>query len=430
MTTFAENERLCRVGPGTPMGEVMRRYWTPACLSSQLPHPDSDPVSVRLFGQDLVAFRDSNGKIGLLHEYCMHRGVSLLTGRVADGGIRCLYHGWKYCVDGTIAETPNNPDPRFRERQKARAYPVREAGGLVFAYLGPREKEPPFRQFAFMDAQETHRTIFRINQRANYLQLVEQGSDSSHVGVLHSNTARPAWMTENFVKNTDELNPAADLGHDLAPVLEIENTQFGLHYAAFRKADPSGARVGERQVRVYPYVMPTIRFIPAPALMFTVFEVPMDDEHTSTYIVAEGKNALNRAYLAKMLGLDDPKFWSEETFEFTAPKSARFFQDRGRMRDDWSGFPGIAVEDAVMGVSAGPIADRTQEHLIPSDAALVRIRRLLLESAQRVENGGDPIGVHYEDCRPLAAPTQLIKDGARWQDLVPQHRAPGAEAAE
>lgn len=427
MTTQAENDRLCRVGPNTPMGNVMRRYWTPACLSSQLPGPDSDPVSVRLFGQDFIAFRDSNGKVGVLNEYCMHRGVSLLTGRVADGGIRCLYHGWKYCVDGTIAETPNLPDPRFRERQKAPAYPVREAGGIVWTYLGPAEKEPPFRHFAFMDAKESHRTIFRIDQHANYLQLVEQGSDSSHVGVLHSNTARPTWMTGDFTKNPDLLNPAADLGHDLAPSLEIENTEFGMHYAAFRKHPENVA--GKRQVRVYPYVMPTIRFIPSPKTMSTVFEIPMDDEHTSTYIVVEGVEPLNRPYLAKMLGLDDPKFWNEKTFKFTAPKSERFYQDRERMRNDWSGYPGIAIEDAIMAVTAGPIADRTMEHLVPADAAVVRIRRLLLESAQRVEKGGDPIGTDYKDVSALAAPTVEIKDGDRWQDLVPQHVRP-AQAAE
>ena len=116
MVTRAENDRLCRVGPGTPMGAVMRRYWMPVCLSSELPGPDSDPVSVRLYGEDYVAFRDTSGKVGLLHEYCMHRSVSLLTGRVADGGIRCLYHGWKYAVDGTILETPNNPDPNYCTR--------------------------------------------------------------------------------------------------------------------------------------------------------------------------------------------------------------------------------------------------------------------------------------------------------------------------
>ncbi len=430
MVSRAENDRLCQVGPGTPMGAVMRRYWMPVCLSSELPVPDSDPVSIRLYGEDYIAFRDSSGKVGLLHEYCMHRSVSLLTGRVADGGIRCLYHGWKYAVDGTILDTPNNPDPNYCKRHKARAHPVQEAGGMVWAYVGPAEKQPPFRKFAFMDAPAEHRHIFKVVQRANYLQLVEQGSDSSHVGILHSNTARPTWMADTFTRNTDTMNPAAELGFDLAPKLEMENTAFGFHYAAFRKAEPTVSETDVRHVRVYPFVMPTIRFIPAAAIMFTVFEVAMDDENTSTYIVVHGDKPVNQAHLKKILGLDDPNFWNEATGQFTAPRENRYNQDRKRMSDNWSGFPGIAVEDSIMAVSAGPIADRTNEHLIATDAALVRIRRLLLDCADRVERGEDPIGAQFEDCRPLAAPDLVIKNDKPWQDLVPQHRHTGSQAAE
>ena len=419
-----ENMLLCQVGPGTPMGAVMRRYWMPFALSTDLPEADCDPIRVRLFGEDLVAFRDTQGKVGLLDEYCMHRGVSLAVGRVEDGGIRCLYHGWKFGADGTIQETPNHCDARLRARLKAPAYKVREEAGLLWAYLGPADAEPPFRRFAFMDVPEANRTIFRIYQKANYLQLVEQGSDSSHVGVLHSNDARPGWLTQTFTPNPDTLNPAAFAVEDNAPAMEIENTRFGFHYAAFRqegRIDGAIDETRERHVRIYPYLMPTIRFIPAAKVLFTVFEVALDDTNSATFLVIHGDEPANRAHLLKILGLDDPSYWSEEDNHFRADWTNRMGQDRRRMSDSWTGFPGVAFEDAVMGVAAGPICDRTKEHLVTADAAVVRVRRLLQEAAETVANGGAPRGVDYVDCTRLAAPDQMIQPGVHWKQLVPQH---------
>ncbi len=196
MLTREENETLCRVGPGTKMGRVMRRYWHPIAVSEQLPGPDSDPLRISLLGERFVAFRDSSGRVGVLNELCMHRGASLALARVEDNGMRCLYHGWKFGVDGTIQETPNHPDSRFRERLKAPCYPVREEGGIVWTYIGEKKKAPPFRRFSFMDAAPSNRTVIRVNVECNYLQLWEGGADSSHVGVLHSNVARPGWLEQ------------------------------------------------------------------------------------------------------------------------------------------------------------------------------------------------------------------------------------------
>jgi phthalate 4,5-dioxygenase len=422
--TPQENLHLCQVGPGTPMGEVMRRYWMPFALSSDLPEPDCDPIRVRLFGEDLVAFRDTDGKVGLLEEYCMHRGVSLAVGRVEEGGIRCLYHGWKFGVDGTIQETPNHCDPRLRARLKAPAFKVNEEAGLLWAYMGPQDNVPAFRRFAFMDVPESHRTIFRIFQPANYLQLVEQGSDSSHVGILHSNDARPGWLTKTFTPNPDTLNPAAFAVEDNAPAMELEDTTFGFHYAAFRQSDRADGKVDntrEMHVRVYPFLMPTIRFIPAAKVLFTVFEVPLDDTNTATFIVIHGEGPANRSHLRKILGLDDPRYWSEEDNHFRADWTNKLGQDRTKMSTSWTGFPGVAFEDAVMGVAAGPIVNRAKEHLVTADAAVVRVRRLLIEAAETVAKGGMPRGADYSDCTRLAAPDQMIAPGVHWKDLVPQH---------
>lgn len=424
MVSLRANQLLCQVGKGTPMGEVMRRYWMPFAQSSDLPEADGTPLRVRLFGEDFVAFRNSDGVVGLLDEYCMHRGVSLAIGRVENNGIRCLYHGWKFGVDGTIQETPNNCDARLRARLKAPAYSVREEAGLLWVYMGPKEQEPPLRRFAFMDVPETHRTIFRINQRANYLQLVEQGSDSSHVGVLHSNDARPGWLTKSFSRNPDTLNPAAFAVEDNAPEMELEDTEFGFHYAALRqqgRGDGKIDRTQEMHVRVYPFLMPTIRFIPAAQVLFTVFEVPMDDTNTATFIVIHGDEPANRPHLRKILGLDDPRFWSEEDNVFKANWSNKMGQDRTKMATSWTSFPGVAFEDAVMGVAAGPITDRSKEHLVTADAAVVRVRRLLIEAAETVARGEMPRGSKHADCTGLAAPDQMIEPGVNWRDLVPQH---------
>ena len=185
------------------MGQVMRRYWHPIAVSEQLPKPDCDPLRVTLLGQNFVAFRDTEGRVGVLNELCMHRGASLALGRTENNGIRCLYHGWKFGVDGTIQETPNHADPRVRERMKAPCYPVREEGGMIWTYIGDKKKVPPFRRFSFMDAKPINRTVICVNVGCNYLQLWEGGVDSSHVGVLHSNVARPGWMDEDFVRGKD-----------------------------------------------------------------------------------------------------------------------------------------------------------------------------------------------------------------------------------
>jgi len=256
MISGRDNEILTRVGPDTPMGRTMRRYWLPVCTSAQLPEPDSRPLRVALLGEAFVAFRDSRGRVGLLDEFCMHRRASLALGRVEKNGIRCLYHGWKFGVDGAIQETPNHPDPRLREGLRAPAYPVREAGGLVWAYIGPKDKEPPFQRFAFMVGPEANRVVLRINTAANWLQLYEGGTDSSHVGILHSNRANPGWLTDSFVRSGEDYNPGALAVADNAPVLDVEATEYGYHYVAKRRGPPRPDGAKTWSIRVTPVIFP------------------------------------------------------------------------------------------------------------------------------------------------------------------------------
>src|SRR5882672_2733036 len=342
MLNQADNEMLCRVGPGTPMGNMMRRYWHPVCMSSQLPARDSAPLRVRLLGEDYVAFRDSDGKIGVLEELCMHRGASLALGRVEEGGIRCLYQGWKFDVSGVVMETPNHDDRKYRERMRAPAFPVREEGGIVWAYVGPRELEPAFSRYAFMDAEPAHRVVLRVNVSCNYLQLVEGGEDTSHVGVLHTNMARPGWKDQEFKRNIDVVNPAALASNDLNPMLKIEDTPYGFHYVALRKTDAAGTR----NARVVPFIVPYGRIIPALAFQFTVLEVPTDDTHTSTYLIVHGNAPISEEKILELLGLDNADYYDRKTGNFLGNWSNSFGQSRERMLESWTGLRGVEVEDA------------------------------------------------------------------------------------
>ncbi|HKT54987.1 MAG TPA: Rieske 2Fe-2S domain-containing protein [Caulobacteraceae bacterium] len=427
----SDNELLTRVGPGAPMGEVMRRYWHPICTVAQVAHRDSKPVRSRLLGENFVVFRDTDGKVGVLEEYCLHRRVSLALGRVEKGGIRCLYHGWKFAADGTILETPNHCDPRFRARIKARAYPAVEAGGLVWTYIGPQEKQPPLPIWSFMELGPPENLVaVRLNTQANYLQLWEGGTDSSHVGILHSNVANPTWTSSDFTPSDIDYNPGALSVPDNAPAMDIRDTPFGYHYAAKRKAPPQADGAPRESIRVAPIFFPTGRIIPAPSYQFFVFETPQDDASTSTYIIVHGDKPIQREQIIQLLGLDDIRFWSEADCEFRASWDNGMHQDRAAMAENWTGFSGIEQEDAVLAVSMGPIVDRTKEVLVTADKPVVHLRNRLLENIRRAQKGEDPIGVGLEDCTQVRSlGDTLVTPDEDWEQIVPGNQPGGSAPA-
>ena len=184
MLTREENELVTRTGPGTPMGAVMRRYWMPALLSWELPEPDCPPVRVKLLNEQLVAFRDTNGRLGMLEEFCAHRGVSLWLGRNEECGLRCVFHGWKYDVDGNCVDQMNEPQD-FKDKIHLKAYPTVELGGVIWTYMGPPDKKPPLPKFEWTQAPESHRHVSKVIQECNWLQAFEGGVDTSHDAILH-----------------------------------------------------------------------------------------------------------------------------------------------------------------------------------------------------------------------------------------------------
>src|SRR5690606_14430695 len=186
MLMDADNRTLTQVGPGTPMGTLMRRYWVPALLSWELPEPDCAPVEVRLLGEDLVAFRQTDGRVGMVDERCKHRSASLFYGRNEENGIRCVYHGWKFDITGQCVDMPSEPEAtNFMHKVRIPAYPCVELGGVVWAFMGPTEQQPPLPQFEWSQAPETHRGLTKVWQESNWLQALEGGIDTVHSNFLH-----------------------------------------------------------------------------------------------------------------------------------------------------------------------------------------------------------------------------------------------------
>lgn len=423
MLTREDNELLCRVGPGTPMGDVFRSFWNPVLLAEELPETDPRPVRLKVLGENLVAFRDGSGNLGLIDEWCQHRRVSLALGRVEKDGLRCLYHGWKFAANGCTLETPNTKDTRLKSRLKAKAYPLREAGGLLWAYMGPPEKEPPFPHWRFMDIKRENVKVVRLDSGSNYMQVLEGGTDSSHVGILHSNFARPGWMAGEFHANADEDNPAALASSEMAPDLLIEDTQFGFHYAAIRPLeDESGKTMNN--IRVVPIIMPSTRIIPAKAMQTVLFEVPIDDENTRTFSVGFRNDGgpFDMSRYDEIRGRDNKDLVDHSTWTYLGNWENFFGQDREAMKSNWTGIRGVVMEDLAMSMSPGPIVDRSGEHLVAADAAIVRARKQLLESARRVQAGEQPIGVTADVFQIMACDETVAVD-ARWQDLTPGHLA-------
>jgi phenylpropionate dioxygenase-like ring-hydroxylating dioxygenase large terminal subunit len=206
-----ENRRITRVGPGAPMGNLMRRYWLPAALSEELPEPDGAPVRVRLLGEDLIAFRDSSGKVGLVDAFCPHRRAPMFFGRNEECGLRCVYHGWKFDAAGTCVDMPSEPpDSLFKTKVTIAAYPTCEGGGIVWTYMGPPETMPPPPDYELVRAPATHRHTSKTYEECNWLQALEGGIDSVHVTFLHNmNIADQSWL------------------HAVAPEVEFERTGYG-----------------------------------------------------------------------------------------------------------------------------------------------------------------------------------------------------------
>ena len=422
--TAEENETITRVGPGTPMGELMRRYWQPVLLSWELPEPDCAPVRVRILGEDLVGFRDTSGRIGLLTEFCAHRRTSLWLGRNEEDGLRCVFHGWKYDVTGQCIDQPNVlPEYEFKDRVTVRAYPTQEMGGVIWAYMGwgaAKGKQPPPPSFEWTRQPPTHLHVSKGLQASNWLQALEGGIDSIHTSFLH----------RRFGGNRPGLGGLR--AQAVAARLEVRGAPYGHTYASVRTlGDGEG-----NYVRTYHYVMPhhQIRAIQeytddAAVKKFKIAGhvwVPVDDENVMVW----------NWYYSLDAPLDDEErdetFWGNGSRFIDNENGFRPYLNKGnnwgidrevQKHETFSGIEGVNQQDRAVHESMGAIVDRSHEHLSHTDMAVVAARMLLLDAIKTVADGGTPPGADesYYDIRAIE---RILPPDAYWAEALKDQMYP------
>jgi phthalate 4,5-dioxygenase oxygenase subunit len=422
MLAREDNDLLTRVGPGTPMGTTMRRYWIPALLARELPEPDCPPVRVRMLGEALIAFRDTQGHVGLLDEFCPHRRASLFFGRNEECGLRCVYHGWKYDTDGRCVDMMNEPDSEsFRQKIFITSYPTLELGGLVWTYMGPAEHQPAPPAFAWMRVPPTHITVSKVIQETNWLQGLEGGIDTSHAPILHrlltSETSRPGFKPDNpFVRGK-------------APTLALDVTDYGYRYAGIRPLGEANIHV-----RTYHFILPFHQIRPSRSesgvpLMAGHTWVPIDDENTMVFnwefsttdapLTAEDR-------LERRLG-NGPIDVDQTTFRSKRNRQNDYGLDRHVQKtESFTGIDGINTQDRAIQESMGPIVDRSREHLGPADRAVIQARRLLLEAVKTVADGGTPRAI-APTYGGLGAAEAVLPRDADWREAS---LPPGSQIAQ
>ena len=391
MLTPEENDLLCRVEGNAAMGQMMRRYWIPALMSEEIAEPDGTPLKVRLFGEDLVAFRDTDGRVGILGEHCPHRRASLVFGRNEECGLRCLYHGWKMDVDGNVLEMASEPpESRLAEKVKHTAYPTREGGGFVWVYMGPTERMPEFEAPSFAPNDNANVAIVKVAVPCNWAQILEGAIDSAHSSSLHSTDMPPARVDRAMAKGGVWPRPSTDK----APRLRVQLTSYGLRYAAIRR--PIRDAATKDYIRITAFVAPITVLIPPNDLYSLAnINIPIDDTHTMFYFIGWSdwgpgiETEAFRKFCHARVGID-----VDNQHRRFRTRDNNYLQDRQKMKlGDYTGIPGIPNQDMAMWETMGPIADRTQERLGASDVAIVQFRRLMLDAVRAFQKGADPPGL-------------------------------------
>jgi len=419
-----DNEILTRVGPGTPMGALLRRYWTPACLSAEIPGPGGAPARVRLLGENLVAYRDTRGRVGLLQENCPHRGASLYFGRNEDAAIRCVYHGWAFDVDGKCVDMPSEPAP-FCEKVRMRAYPTHESGGIVWAYLGPRETTTPFRDFGTDELGDGEVLATKQLTTCNWVQAMEGNIDTAHISHLHQ------WDGIDDIPDDGSDKPGYPSNamswkfwrHDRAPRLEVDDTWYGYRYAGLRTT-PNG----NTHVRITAYAVPWMTMVAS--IPFSVglgMFVPIDDENCWRFFVApKDRGRLNPRGLGGANLFSFAPFSTPITGRTNGIVPRLYTMDNdfqlsyeARKDGNFSGVSDFVSQDFMVTESMGPIYDRGEEHLGATDRAITRMRHILLSAAKGLAAGAEPpaLGDGLLDFSAIRGAEKILEPGEDWRLL-------------
>ena len=386
-----DNDLLAQTGAGTGMGDYFRRFWQPVALSRELAQPDGPPIRVKVLGEELLAFRDTQGRVGLIEPKCAHRGADLFFGRNEDCGIRCIYHGWKYDVTGKCVQLPNVPEgSNYHDTIRIKAYPTREFGDLVWAYLGPEVHQPAdLPQLEFGVLPPSHRFVTKRLQQCNWAQSMEGALDTAHFSFLHMSA--PA-----LVKN-DTMTAAADerrigwLRNDPLPQFKILEHEVGFVVGGSRRAEAN-----ELYWRITQFMLPAHSVTPSAMPGETYYGytwVPIDDESCWIYVYAWHPD--------QPLTAEERARYSQGGFGQFAELGPGYLPLRNRLNDylidrteqktrSFTGVRGIAEQDAMAQDSQGLIADRTREHLSPTDVGVVRFRRAMLDGVKALRVGIEP----------------------------------------
>jgi phthalate 4,5-dioxygenase len=402
---------MTRVGRGQPMGELFRHFWLPLTLSEQLPEPDGEPVRLRLLGEDLVVFRDTNGQFGAVGAFCPHRRAPLFFGRNEECGLRCVYHGWKFDTTGACVDMPSEPaESDFKEKIRLNAYPVREFGDTAWIYMGPGTP-PELPQMEWATVPASHRRVAMWIVECNWLQVLEGNVDTAHVAFLHSAMDGIPGVREEGLE-------------DRAPQLQVIENEVGFAYGGRRKL-----RLDNQYYwRVTQFLLPMYTLIPGPGWpRGCVGVVPIDDDHAMRFQVSYNPEApIDRAppFTARELGefhLPDGK--TIDVWLPTENRGNRYGLDRERQRKvNYSGIQGIETQDRAMTEGMGTLCDRAEEHLGTSDLAVIAMRRVLERRAQELQKGVRPGAAqlaHQFGARPL----DVVGPEASLGDLLARHTA-------
>jgi nitrite reductase/ring-hydroxylating ferredoxin subunit len=407
-----DNEMICRVGAGTPGGELMRQYWLPAALSSELPGPDCAPLRVRLLGEDLVAFRDSSGQVGLVGAHCPHRGASLFFGRNEENGLRCVYHGWKFDRQGHCMDMPNAPGLKLKDSLRHKAYPCVERAHVVWTYMGPLDPPPPLPQIPCMDLPDDQVVTYKHYQAQNWLQGIEGSIDPSHGAFLHSDIDPQTRESTAAVvlKNSDQYFQTSEWTYDIADL------GHAAMIADWRPVDDV-----TNYWRVNTFFLPCyadapIASGPDPAGFFFIY-VPIDDEHCFHYaftwhnmrpLSAAEHNFAEFAFKAEFAP-GDPALPGSEWLQVNNASNDYGLDREVQRHTSFSGIPIGVIQDQAITESMGPIYDRTQEHLVPSDKGIVLARSIFLRAAKALrDHGTTPPGVQTPEAYRIRAPDKYL----------------------
>ena len=427
MLSVADNELMTRVGPGTPVGELMRQYWIPALMSIELPGPDSDPVRVRLLCEDLIAFRDTDGNVGLIDSYCPHRRASLFFGRNEECGLRCVYHGWKFDVNGDCVDMPSEPaESNFKDKVKIKAYACQERNGIIWTYMGTRTELPPLPDIEpNMLPDDAEQSLWTAVRDCNWVQALEGDIDTSHLGFLHLGSLKAENVTPgSFDYYT--VRERTPLGYD------VVDTDYGTSYGAWRTTDGD-----DIYWRVAHYLAPFYTMIPTSVLGVQVLVrawVPIDDTHTMFWNICgvnpfaggigTGKKGQTLAGAATDVDyVPNTTDWiGRWRLQANASNDYKIDREAQKTNKIYTGISGVHLQDQALTETMGAITDREHEHLGASDSMVIKTRQSIIRAARNLQEGVVPATVDHPELYQERSGGTILPKGQGWFEATAELR--------